>query len=95
MAGYTVVRRIALYDNSRFDENGVKAIIRLPWDLITVSPGLDGAPLTDYLEPIDDVYNIPMHKSDGVFYHGISEVDAKTVYVPANHGSGGENIVEA
>jgi len=96
MANITCIRRIALYDNSRKDENNNPCIIRLPWDLVTMAPGLSGAPTGDYLEPVPVNLSSTPGKTETVEYHGINEIDAKNIYVAGNgYGTGGENRADA
>jgi len=101
MASTVVIERIALYDNSRKDENGNACLIRLPWDLVTTKPGLSGSPYTQYLEPVPaNLVAIcgSNFKTDsvGYAYHGVKEIDAKNILVPGNeYATGGENRVDA
>jgi hypothetical protein len=62
-----------------------------------MSPGLNGSPRTTFLEPIavnlSAICGSNFNTADTA-YHGVNFVNAKSVYVPGNHGTGGENRVD-
>lgn len=89
MASVSVVERVALYDNSRTDENGRKCYRRLPWNLVTTKN-----PTSTFLEPVnvDPMVSQAEVKTQEILYHKVEYVDADSTFgFNENRGSGGEN----
>ena len=93
MADISVYERTALYDNSRDDENHRDCYVRLPWNVVTMTPGLDGAPRSTFLEPI--AVNLSSTcKTVDTAYHRVDFLDAKNSVGSAAWATGGENRVD-
>lgn len=94
MASVKVVERVALYDNSKKDQQGKECFRRLPWNLVTLEPGTSGSPRTTFLEPMNVNAQIsPIDfKTVDPHYHRVDIVDATRYYgFNERNGTGGEN----